>query len=288
MNESKELIDRYVYDTVRRLPEKQRKEIEMEIRSLINDTMEEKEIKEDQIEEIKKMLIEIGSPKELAKQYQDNDQYLIGPPHYENYKWTLKIVAFATTVGMLIANFVLPLIDTTMTFENMFLNFIGNYINSLVNGFAVVTVIFACIEKEYIKHSEKETWNIDDLPKVSSQKSKIKRGSVIAGIVFTILVIILFNFYPQLMGMNIIKEGEMKSYPIFDLEVLKVVLPIFNIAMLLGIIRDIAKTIEGRYTKKISNIHCDFKCYSYDIICNCIFTTGYHQWKYNGRNYSIK
>lgn len=252
MKESKELIDRYVYDTVRRLPEKQRKEMEVEIFSFINDTIEENNINEDNIEEIKKMLIQMGSPKELAKKYQDQEQYLIGPSYYENYKWTLKIVFLATTLGMLIANFVLPMIDMTVTIENIFKQFMVNYMASLMIGFSAVTIIFACMEKEYIRIQKKDIWNIDELPKISSRQVNIKRGSVILGIVFTVFFIILFNFIPQLIGINIMEEGKLISYPIFNLEVLRTVLPLFNIAMLLGVIRDIAKTVEGRYTKRLA------------------------------------
>lgn len=271
MSEGKIVIQRYIEDVLRRLPEKQRDELEIEIKTLIMDTIEEQKVDEDNLEQVKKILIQLGNPQKLAEEYQDKEKYLIGPDHYEKYVWVLKIVLAASIVGLLIANFILLIVEDSRNFMNSFYYFISNAITGSIIAFGITTLIFACIERgKIVKQKEKE-WSIEDLPKLSSQKSKIKKGSVLAGIIFTILVIILFNFAPQLMGINRIENGKLISSPIFNLELLKTVIPLFNIAMLLGIIREIAKLVVGKYTKKLAILILILNVIAM-IICSILFT----------------
>lgn len=65
-----EIIDRYVYAVIQRVPQQQRDEIEKELRGLIED-MREDHSSEGRTEEeiIEAVLNELGSPYELASGY---------------------------------------------------------------------------------------------------------------------------------------------------------------------------------------------------------------------------
>lgn len=254
MNEAKQWIERYIQATLKKLPQKNRKDLEIEIRAYLADTMEEKQVNEQKVEEVKQFLQEMGEPTELAKQYQEKERYLIGPDHYDNYLWVLKIVTIATVVGMLIATCILPMLDASMSVMDTCIAFFSSTITSLVIAFAFVTVIFSIIEKGYGSKQESKKWKVEELPELAVQKAEIKKGSVIVGIIFTVFVIILFNYAPNFMGINIIENGKWVSYPFFQPEILVAVLPLFNIAMLLGIIRECIKAVVGKYTKSVSII----------------------------------
>ena len=98
-----ELMERYIYQVVRRLPRDQQDEVAMELRELIGDMYEERGGMED-------VLRELGDPAEFAGKYRSSAQYLIGPAYYDTYLWFLKVVLLCTAVPVVIAAVVLSLI----------------------------------------------------------------------------------------------------------------------------------------------------------------------------------
>ena len=60
-----DIIDRYIYDVVRRLPPNQRQDIERELRSLIEDMLESGP----ENRNVEDVLKELGNPLDLARQY---------------------------------------------------------------------------------------------------------------------------------------------------------------------------------------------------------------------------
>lgn len=253
MKECEELIQAYIYDVIRRLPQNQKQGMETEIKGFIYDTIEEQGKNIDNIEEVKEVLMQLGNPRELANKYRDKKRYLIGPEYYDTYCWVLKIVLLATTVGILISNIILSLLGEGKQIVENLLVLISNLEMGLILAFAFVTILFAILETHAKKiETPKRQWKLEDLPSSVSEKKKIKRGEIIVGIVFSSLVIILFNLYPNLMGMNWIQNGELVSYPLFNLQTLTIVLPLFNLVFIIGMIRDMIKAIEGRYTKRLA------------------------------------
>ena len=68
--EDQELMERYIYQVVRRLPKAQQKEVGMELQELISDMME-------QTGSMEQVLEELGDPAEFAKSYRDDGHCLI-------------------------------------------------------------------------------------------------------------------------------------------------------------------------------------------------------------------
>src|SRR5574344_277501 len=77
----KNLIDRYVFDVVRRLPEGERGDVERELRANIRDMLPE----DSQEAETVRVLESLGDPRKLAEQYRANPRYLISPAMFEQY-----------------------------------------------------------------------------------------------------------------------------------------------------------------------------------------------------------
>ncbi|MBG0764800.1 MAG: hypothetical protein H0S78_07925 [Tissierellales bacterium] len=80
------LIDRYVSEVSRRLWKKNRKDIEKELKSTLEDMLEEKvgekETTEDDVVEILK---EYGNPKDVAASYNTPNKFFIGPRVFDLY-----------------------------------------------------------------------------------------------------------------------------------------------------------------------------------------------------------
>ena len=81
----KDYMDRYIYQVIRRLPKAQREEVRMELEELISDMYADRGSMEE-------VLTELGDPAEFAKQYQNEQKYLIGPEYFDTYLWFVKVV----------------------------------------------------------------------------------------------------------------------------------------------------------------------------------------------------
>src|SRR5688572_33401385 len=92
------LIDRYVAAVGRHLPEKDRADIEAEIRSMLEDMLDERSERggqtgpsaDDRV--IAEVLEQVGDPRLLAYKYAPPRRYLIGPGWYDIYVKTLQRV----------------------------------------------------------------------------------------------------------------------------------------------------------------------------------------------------
>ena len=99
------LINRYVTEVGKRLPlVKGRKDIENELRSTLEDMLEDRAQKSDKpADEAMEvdLLKEYGSPQRVAETYNPTP-YLIGPRMFPMFIMILKIVIAAVTLGMTI------------------------------------------------------------------------------------------------------------------------------------------------------------------------------------------
>ncbi len=298
-----EMIERYIYEVTRRLPQDQREDVGRELRGLIDDMLEERQENEKtEQQNAEDVLKELGAPFALAGKYRGEKRYLIGPEYFEQYWFVLKLVLICVTVGMVIAAIVQAVTqDVTWTgivqslgegsaqagipmgsFVGIAASTVGmaiaNIFMGLIQGFAWVTIIFVIIErcalKVNIKEAVSDAWkpqDLKDMP-VPSQKAIIRRGECIAGIVFTVAVIILFNFVPFLMGLWMQgTDGTVHFVPLFNLETLRLLLPLFNICFALGIIREALRIAAGRHTLWLGFATVVLNVIALFIVCSIFF-----------------
>jgi uncharacterized membrane-anchored protein len=171
--ELEDLVNRYVYDVVRRLPQNQREDIERELRELIDDMLVDKlGGQEPTKQELEEVLLQLGKPADLADKYRDEKRCLIGPAYYDTYCMVLKIVLICVGFGVCVAYFVNCVVTSTITYE-----LVPNVLSGLMEGFAWVTILFFVAErygKKVISSQRLNNWKLSDLPQIPSQKSIIK------------------------------------------------------------------------------------------------------------------
>lgn len=267
---SDKLIEQYLYDVVRRLPEKQRKDIEQELRTLIEDMIEERLDREEapgtgygqtggtnqeesrREECVKAVLSELGNPLKLAGSYLGENACLISGEYYDSYCFVLKIVLICVGAGIIAASIVSILADgisTGMTSDlwNSLVNIVSLPM-ALVTAFGIVTLIYAVMERNQVKvRAGEEPWTLEKLPQIPYKKAVIHKGDCVAGIVFTALLAIILIAVPQLFGARIRQGDELVSIPMFNLSIWNQVLPFFMIAIIAGIVDESVKLAAGRY-----------------------------------------
>src|SRR3954454_11494729 len=82
------LIEVYIQQVTRRLPEKSREDIGLELRSTIEDMLPD-DYTED---EVKSVLEQLGNPALLASGYRDQPMHLIGPRYFDIYSTLLEMI----------------------------------------------------------------------------------------------------------------------------------------------------------------------------------------------------
>lgn len=265
MQKSDDLIKRYLYDVVHRLPEKQREDIELELKTLIEDMTEERMEQTDQGAEnirekcVREVLTELGSPRKLARRYRQEKACLISGENYDSYCFVLKIVLVCVGFGMIVSRvisiFVQAFGPEALGVQNPFFDNIINFLElpmALVQAFGFVTLIYAVLDRMRVKVTAGETeWDLEKLPQIPYEKAVIHKGDCITGIVFCALAAILFIAVPQLMGAWVMQDGIRVSIPLFNLSIWNQILPLFLVCFAVGIIDESVKLTVGRYSSSV-------------------------------------
>jgi hypothetical protein len=125
-----ELIELYIQEVTRRLPEKNRADIALELQSTIEDMLPDDHTEQD----VKAVLLKLGDPVTLAGGYRDRPMHLIGPRYYDVYisllKMILPIAAVISLIALVGDN---PFRDTGNTVMEAILKIIGKGISSIIS-----------------------------------------------------------------------------------------------------------------------------------------------------------
>ena len=218
------LLDRYISAIGEQLPRKSRIDIETEIRSILEDMLEEKSIllgRPIDDEMIMDLLNAYGSPEKVAATYLP-EKYLIGPKLYPSFSLVLKIVvAVMTGVALLgfSVRFGMSELDLN-SFWNQVVQSTTEYVIGLISAFGNIVLVFAILEmvvpsSKIRNESIEMDWNTDHLMKEKDPDTVNTRGAI-ATILFTLAALLIVNFYPQLLGIWFLKAGRWESIPLFS------------------------------------------------------------------------
>lgn len=241
-----DLIERYIYAVTKRMSRKQREDVALELRTLIDDMLTERcGTLMPAEKDVRVVLTELGTPQELYSQYaEDADACLIGQPYYATYKFVLKIVLCAVAVGMTVSSVMLQMLEP-QHWLGMVANWLEMLYNSFLSAFAIVTLLFAFFYHKGVKLTE--PFNFDDLPPVPKKTELISKWESILGIGFSILFAVLFLFTPQVFCA--IYDG--KTVALFDAQAIRDSRLLILAFSVCGISREVVQLMEGRYNKKV-------------------------------------
>jgi hypothetical protein len=225
---STNLIDTYVSEVGRRLPRKTHTDIEAEIRSILQDMLEgrsQKTGKPIDEEMTLQVLKEYGAPEKVAATYL-GDRYLIGPRLYPIFMLVLRIVLMVAgilaAIGLGIA--ISQTIGSPQNAVETILKAFANLVASVMTALGNIVLIFAILEWALFRAgvkvdvnglpNEKE-WDPRSLTKVTAP-NRVKMGETILEIVGCFAAIVIFNFYPQIIGFtpslnSILENGNWSS-----------------------------------------------------------------------------
>lgn len=257
------LIDIYIQEVTRRLPEKNRKDIALELQSTIEDMLPENYSEED----VREALVELGSPVTLAGGYLDRPMHLIGPRYFDVYVTLLKmILPIAATIALIIS-----ISESVLTYNanetviNIILAIIGKGIveilSTSIQTFFWLTLVFAILERTDTSKDELplttslKKWTPDDLKRITPilKEKKISKSKIFGNLLeIGIFTAIYFNAV-RLLGVYENTQGKLQmTIPTFNQEVLQSYWFIVIIAIVVEVALVCYKFIAGQWTMKLA------------------------------------
>lgn len=251
-----EMIERYIYAVTQKLPQSQRADIAKELRSLIQDMLDERvDNREVNNKDVEEVLQNLGSPKQLAQKYRGSKKYLIGPEFYDSFILILKITLISVAAGMSIV-FAIQIILDPIAILDHFVNYIVSLVTVIPQAIGWVTFSFVFFEHfAGVKAQDlilDNYWKPADLPPIPDPKRSIKRSEPIVGIVFYVFVIMLFTFSSEYFGIFLFQDDEFsKVIPFLNEETFSTYLLFIILILGLSILKESLKLISGKWTLKL-------------------------------------
>jgi len=197
-----ELIDRYLHQVGRYLPAQTRADITAELRSQIQDQLDDRYPAEPTAEQVAAVLRELGSPRQMAASYRE-PQYLIGPDLYPmlievlRYGWLIipPILVFLGLFGRMIAPTDTPLI-------NWLLETLWATVQAALIFSGAVVLLFALVQRSGLDLSGGAAFDPLTLPAVNDPRTVERRDtafSLAAGVV----VMLVWLYFLRVGGLTL-------------------------------------------------------------------------------------
>jgi len=207
------LINLYVAEVGRHLPSKQREDIETELRSALEDAVEDEARTQGRAPDealAAEVLRRYGPPEKTAASYLP-PRYLIGPELFPAYARAVGIVAGAVVLALAVA-FGAELGTSPQLRANMgaaLLQTVGNMWSAVFGSAAVVTLIFAIFQWTSSRVlPEPKAWDPAMLKAMPGRDpDRINPVELTFEIVMTLAALLIFNFYPQWVGFYWLQNG---------------------------------------------------------------------------------
>ena len=248
------LIDLYVAEVGKRLPLRARQDIEAELRSTLEDMLEDRSRKAGKPADddmMKDLLREYGPPDKVAATYHPT-QYLIGPRLFPFFLFVLRIVLTVLTVVLLVG---LGIQIATQPLQGIELakaigTGLAGILGAALQAFGNIALVFAILERvlpasEFKFDEQKKEWDPATLVK-NAEPAELKLWEPIAAIVFTAAAMIIINGYPQLIGLWFLQNGQWHSIPVLTAAFFRW-LPYLNVLWALHIALNLVLLRQGRW-----------------------------------------
>ncbi|MGE6613430.1 HAAS signaling domain-containing protein [Peribacillus sp. NPDC076916] len=267
-----ELIELYIQEVTRRLPEKSREDIALELQSTIEDMLPVDHTEQD----VKAVLLKLGDPVTLASRYRDRPMHLIGPRYFDVYicllKMILPIAAVISLIGLIGDN---PFRDMENTVVDAILIIIGKGIAGIISTgiqvFFWLTISFAILER--VDKSKDQSpltkdlkpWtpeNLKDIPNISKKKA-VPMIEIFASLLGLSVFAALYFNATNLLGVYEKRNGSLIFVtPSFNQEVLNSYWLLVSGVVIIGVILAIYKLFLRRWTLKLALFHAIYQLLS--------------------------
>jgi len=253
-----ELFDSYAGEVAVYLPRKIRSDVEIEIRSLLEDALEDRcqaEGQEPDEAMVMDVLKEFGPPSDMAASYKPVN-YLVGPRFFSLF-FIIMQITLAFMVLILVTSFITTIIQRTpltpLEFFETISGLIPAFLLSFFQSLGITVLIFAILErtlppadpdaqlKAWVKldrlnfvkmlitgkrdpESKTQEWDPQSLQAIQPE-DRVSRAEMMWRIVFFAGLLILFNFFPHKIGAFNVTNDKVWFIPLLSPDFVRYFLP---------------------------------------------------------------
>ena len=248
-----EIIDRYASEVGILLPRKKRADIEAEIKSTLEDMLEERS-SSDQDRDILvlDLLKEYGSPDKVAASYKA-EPYLIGPGYFPYFLKVIKIVGVILTIMAILGfSFRLGFAGLSLgSVSSQFFTSLAEFWTSVVTAFGIIVLIFTILERTLpqsakLREIENKEWDPKQLNK-KPRLNEVRISSEIEGILSNVIALVIFNVFPQVLSVRFFQDSSWVVLPVLSERFFQL-LPWIEIIWVLGIFLNLLLIYKKRKT----------------------------------------
>ncbi|TQR05724.1 HAAS signaling domain-containing protein [Psychrobacillus soli] len=257
------LIDIYIQEVTRRLPEKSRQDIALELRSTIEDMLPEDYTEK----EVKVALENLGNPALLASGYADRPMHLIGPRYFDMYVTLLKmIIPIVATLALIVV-----ITENVLTYNGeeailaTILSIMGHgiwgMISSSIQTFFWITIVFAILERTDTSKDKSpltpnwKEWTPDELKSIPyiKKEKKISKAEVFGNLLWIAIFVTIYFNAVHLIGVYEKVQGKLQFIiPTFDQDVLQSYWFIVLVALVIEVMLVFHKFLASQWTHKVA------------------------------------
>jgi hypothetical protein len=267
MEDKMELIERYLNETGKHLPRKNRVDILAEIKSHLEDTLDERTDGKPSDDDAIALLKETGSPQKMAASYAPQGQYVVGPALFPLWRMVTGIAIAAVLGAQLLAVGISIWVDND---ASNVVELLAGMLNSVPMTVGWVVIVFMILQAKGVNPKLDEDWNPRDLPAIENT-DEVKRGDTIAGIVFGSLLLAFLTVMPEKIGVYAFNGSEFFANP-----VILQYLPLIILSLGVSISLDIYLLWRGRWNIATRAIQIGANIFS--IVVLTILFTAHSTW----------
>jgi len=238
------LIERYVREVTRRLPQKQRDDVGRELRSSLLDALEDRFGPRPTWTQAAILLRETGPPVKVADSYRAAGQYLIGPGWFPVFSRVLRIVLtiflLVLVGGFAVTIFLRPgSADVAGTLAGL----LGGAVQGGLIAAAVVVTIFHLLERsEKPPARTAESWDPAELPP-AHDGDLVERGEAMVEIVAPAAFLVVLYAFRDSLGLPLVPGDP----PLLN-DLIRAYLPWLSAATLLDMAHGVFLVWRGRHS----------------------------------------
>lgn len=214
-SETTDLIPRYLAVVAARLPRAGRDDIIQELRTLIEDKLNERargQLPAPDADAVVAVLRDLGEPGVVAARYHTRPQVLVGPRTYPTLLQLMKI-------GLAVAVFVVVLTtalsqaaagDGVAGFGwTVLADMAGRVIQISITFFGAAVIALAAFERFHPEASDAQNgWDPRHLPPLPEvEEERINAPWLALEIALVIVIVVIANFFPRWVGVFVVRDG---------------------------------------------------------------------------------
>lgn len=206
-----DLLERYLNEVGKHLTKKNRQDILAEIRSHLEDTLDERTGGKPTEDDLVALLKETGSPRKMAASYAPEGQYVVRPALYPLFRMITGIVLAATLGAQLLAWVISLWTGNAINVAEM----VGGLLTSVPTSVGSVVIVFMILQSAGVNPKMDEEFDPRSLP-VIENKQEVSRGETIFGIAGGSLLMALLVVMPERIGIYSSMGGEFYANPVIQ------------------------------------------------------------------------